>query len=344
MAIPAGVGLLYPCNCVLETKPPIAWLNSYKQVLVAIIGCRTLLRESTKDPTRCKELILGWADFVRIINASSHGIGRDVMGKTSECIPAVFCWEWPPDVTENVSLFSNPTDNITNSDLEMTGVLILWLVMEAVCQPLQEKRVALFSNNLPAVGWTKRLAYHKSLFAEHFVQALAYRIKANKICPLTTLHIKGKLNSISDVPSRSFSSTPAWHCTSVKSFLTLFTLLFPLRLQYSWTGFQLNSKVVVHVMFTLWTQHSDLEGWRRLPKIGSHVGTIGAPTSNLWEWTHVYRLPPLDYAAGASWDMQHASGLDTLVKESKSKLAQSLAQSQPLARRLSWTQISTQPN
>ena len=37
----------------------------------------------------------------------------------------------------------------------MAGVLILWLVMKAVCQPLQEKRVALFSDNSPAVGWTK---------------------------------------------------------------------------------------------------------------------------------------------------------------------------------------------
>jgi hypothetical protein len=70
-------------------------------------------------------------------------------------------------VTASVRSFSNPTGTITNSDLEMAGVLILWLVMEAVCQPLQEKRVALFSDNSPAVGWTKRLASRKSLVAEH---------------------------------------------------------------------------------------------------------------------------------------------------------------------------------
>ena len=95
---------------------------------------------------------MGWPDIVGIINALNHGIGGVVMGKTSECIPTVFCWEWPQDVTDNVRLFSNPTGTITNSDLEMAGVLILWLVMEAVCQPLQKKWVALFSDNLPAVG------------------------------------------------------------------------------------------------------------------------------------------------------------------------------------------------
>jgi hypothetical protein len=130
----------------------------------------------------------------------------------------------------------------------MAGVLILWLVMEAVCQPLQEKRVAIFSDNSPAVGWTKRLASQKSLVAEHFVQALALRIKTNKTCPLTTLHIEGKRNSISNVPSRSFGSTPAWHCTLDKSFLTLFNSLFPLPSQNSWTGFRLNSKVVMRVI------------------------------------------------------------------------------------------------
>ena len=237
---------------------------------------------------------MGWPDFIGIVDASSHGVGRVVMGETLQCISTVFCWEWPQDVTANVWSFSNLMGTITNSDLEMTGVLILWLVMEVVCQPLQGKQVALFSDNSPAVGWTKCLASRKSLVAKHFVQALALQIKTNKTCPLTTLHIEGKLNLISDVPSRSFGSTPAWHCTSDKSFLTLFNSLSPLLLQSSWAGFRLNSKVVMHMISTLWTQHFDLEGWRRLPKIRSHVGTTGARTSNLWEWTHIYILPPLD--------------------------------------------------
>ena len=142
-AIPAGVGLLSPCNRVLATKPPIVWLNSQKQVLAAIIGCQTLLWESTKDPTRCMELVSGWPDFIRIVDASSHGVGGVVMGQTLQCIRKVFHWEWPQDVTANICLFSNPMGTITNSNLEMAGVLILWLVMEAMCQPLQEAGCAL---------------------------------------------------------------------------------------------------------------------------------------------------------------------------------------------------------
>ncbi len=101
--------------------------------------------------------------------------------------------------------------------------------------------------------------------------------------------------------------------------------------------------MVMRVISTLQMQHSDLEEWRRLVKIGNHVGTIGTPTSNLWEWTHICRLLPLDTATGASWDLLRKSDLDTLVEDSKFKLAQSLVQSQPLARRLRWTQTPTLP-
>jgi hypothetical protein len=62
----------------------------HKQVLAAIKGCRTLLRESTKDPTQCKELVSGWPDFVGIVDASSHGVGGVVIGELSKCIPMVF--------------------------------------------------------------------------------------------------------------------------------------------------------------------------------------------------------------------------------------------------------------
>jgi hypothetical protein len=58
-AIPAGVGLLPPCNRILATKPKVVWLDRNKQVFVSIKGCPTLLRESTKRiPTGAESLSL----------------------------------------------------------------------------------------------------------------------------------------------------------------------------------------------------------------------------------------------------------------------------------------------
>ncbi len=73
--------------------------------------------------------------------------------------------------------------------------------MEGVCGPLQEKHVAMFGDNSPSIGWVKRLTSKRSLVAELLIQALVLRLKIQRACPLATIHIEGKQNAISDVPS-----------------------------------------------------------------------------------------------------------------------------------------------
>jgi hypothetical protein len=50
-AIPAGRGLLTPCNKILQAKPPMVYLQRNSTLRAAIMGCRTLLRESSDAPT-----------------------------------------------------------------------------------------------------------------------------------------------------------------------------------------------------------------------------------------------------------------------------------------------------
>jgi len=90
----------------------------------------------------------------------------------------------------------------------MAGLLLLWLVMESVCGSFREKRVALFSDNSPTVGWVRRLATQGSMVSAHLIRALALRLNLNRTCPITPLHIVGEKNSMIDVPSSSFGSKP----------------------------------------------------------------------------------------------------------------------------------------
>jgi len=50
-AIPAGRGLFTPCNRILQLKPPLVYLQLNLVLRAAIMGCRTLLRESSDSPT-----------------------------------------------------------------------------------------------------------------------------------------------------------------------------------------------------------------------------------------------------------------------------------------------------
>ncbi len=91
-----------------------------------------MLRESSDSPTQCRKLVGGWPDCIGVCDALSHGVGGIVFGKNEACIPTVFRWEWSQDVK---TLYLSK--KITNSDLEMTGLLFLWLVMESVCGNLR---------------------------------------------------------------------------------------------------------------------------------------------------------------------------------------------------------------
>jgi hypothetical protein len=134
-----------------------------------------------------------------------------ILGELSACRPTVFRLQWPPDITESIISDKNKGRTLTNSDLEMAGLLLLWLMIKHACSCLVEKRVALFSNNSPTVSWVQHMACRSSLIAEQLIRVLALRINSQRSCPLTTLHIVGDQNTMTDIPSRLFGSKPKWH-------------------------------------------------------------------------------------------------------------------------------------
>ena len=65
----------------------------------------------------------------------------------------MFSLSWTEDIKELLH-----KGKIKNSDLEMTGLLMLWLVMEEVYPNLRAAYVAFFNDNSPTIGWVKDLA------------------------------------------------------------------------------------------------------------------------------------------------------------------------------------------
>ena len=123
------------------------------------------------------------------MDASSHGIGGAVFGETLACAPTVFPWEWPDDIQQDIVSFTNPSGCLTNSDLKMTGLVILWLVIEGECYNLRERHITLISNTSHTVGWVQQLASKRSIVAKNLIQALALHLKMTHACPLTPMHI-----------------------------------------------------------------------------------------------------------------------------------------------------------
>ena len=129
------------------------------------------------------------------------------MGEVKSFIPTVFRLALPNYMKE---LFLKV--NITNSYLEMAGLLMLWLVIEEVCPKLRAAYVAFFRDSSHTIGWVKLFAERVSLVAMQLVRALTLQFKNAGASPLTPLHISGEENAMTDIPSRSFGSNLAWFC------------------------------------------------------------------------------------------------------------------------------------
>ena len=338
ISIPGGKGLLSPCNSIIRKEPPVVFFHKNPILKQAIGDCRTILHDSTLAPTKCKELVSGWPDYVGIKDASGHGVGGVIVGEDKSCIPTVFRFEWPDDIKAEINSKSNPSGKLTNSDLECAGLLMLWLVMEDVCNITKGDRVALFSDNQPTVSWVKRMASKSSVVAGQLIRALALRLKISGASPLTPLHIRGVENAITDIPSRSFGKPKKWHCPTDNDLLTLFSDTFPLPNQQCWTVYRVSSAISTKILSVLRMKLISLDVWRQLPSRGKHTGDVGAVTSHLWEWTLIYREQHSKNESGHSQDSQPSSERDiSIADRTKSELQQSVALLRPLERRVPWT-------
>ena len=128
-ALPGGRGLLSPCNRLLQKCPPVVYFHCNESLHAAISNCQTILRESTSHPMWCRELVAGWPDFIGVVNASSHGVGGVILGELSGLPPTVFRLQWPTSIANELVSSDNITGSISNSDLEMAGLLLLWLCL-----------------------------------------------------------------------------------------------------------------------------------------------------------------------------------------------------------------------
>ena len=343
LTVPAGKGLLSAFYMVLAKQPKVVYLHKNTNLRNAVMDCRTFLRETISSPTKCRNLITGWPDYIGITDASGHGLGGVIVGENKTAPPTVFRLQWPPDITASIVSDDNPCGTITNSDLEMAGLLMLWLVMEEVCE-VRDAHVALFSDNSPTVHWVQRLAAKHSEIAMQLVRALALRLQLAQASPLTPLHIAGVNNTLTDIPSRSFGSEPKWLCKTDHDLLTLFNTTFPLPQQASWTVYQLSSEIATKVISILRMKAFTADEWRRLPRKGKFYGTVGSPTSSLWEWTHTFDNRPMTTKFVPCLDLQPECEQESTADNAKLELERSIAHSRPLARRLPWPQDETLPN
>jgi hypothetical protein len=152
------------------------------------------------------------------------------------------------------------------------------MTMEDICGPLDDKRLTMFNDDSPTIGWATKIASKRSLVAEHLVQALALCVNQKKHAHLQQSILPGSATPSPIYPHDPLGAT----CDTDNELLTLFNSTFPLPSQQTWTVFHLNYRAVRCVISALWMQPFVLDDWRQLLSPGKLVGDIGAPTLHIF--------------------------------------------------------------
>jgi hypothetical protein len=138
-------------------------LSRTGKVQHTLIEIAALIRDLSHHPTHVSELVQGSLAHTGYCNASAFGAGGVWFGGKKDMDPIVWLVEWPPDTTNNVVSDKNPSGTITNSDLEMVGVLLHEAVLKAHLDPaMQGAQIAIGCDNSPAVAWTTRMTSRSS--------------------------------------------------------------------------------------------------------------------------------------------------------------------------------------
>jgi hypothetical protein len=182
-------------------------------------------------------------------------------------IPIVWFLEWPQEIRDQFCSSSNKSGKLTISDLELTGILLYWLVLEQAVDTntLKHTSIAIWCDNLPAVTWTYKFRTSTSPIAARILRALAVRLHKNQTALLSVEHISGIFKNMADVASQK-------HNTNRKHFLTNFSTCFPPRQDACWMLFQFTDKITSKIYSKLLSQQSTLESWRRLSTKGHAFG------------------------------------------------------------------------
>jgi hypothetical protein len=263
--LPAAKSFFTPLYNALRGLPQKIGLGQNSEVRLALLDAAALIRDMARRPTHVAELNQMELEYIGYCDASAFGAGGVWFGGTTPLAPSVWRVQWPADITAQVVSFANPTGKLTNSDLELAGVVLQESALEVQVGSLARAHLGIGCDNSPAVAWTTRMATRShSPIAHRLLRGLAMRQRTVQSAPPSVFHVAGIRNTLADVPSRKIegvppmSTVPGSPCPS--EFLTHFDRLYPLQTR-SWTLVQPPSEIWSLVIETLRGQRFPLRRW-----------------------------------------------------------------------------------
>lgn len=325
LVMPSSRALFTPLYKAMKDDPQYVFLPTGSDVRQALRDFIALTLDAARRPTSVHEIIANEDNFIGCCDASAFAAGGVWFGGTTAMPPTVWRVVWPKDISEQVVSDSNPTGTLTNSDLELAGILIHNLVLETIVDTRHQKSVT-FCDNTPSVAWaTKLTSQAGSNVSYHLLRALAMRQRTTESVLPEVLSIEGDRNKPADIASRQcpggLSAPMNLPSTGLPApcdvdFLAYFNSRFPLPQRSFWRLAHPNSAMLSKVIWTLRHKRLQLRQWTTMP--GQPAGPGGSNTPPLPARTPTWLATPPLSCESCSWPLP--PGFEPEFSAGKSKL------------------------
>jgi hypothetical protein len=292
--LPSARAFFTPLNNALKGIPKYIGMSCHGEVRHALLNMGHALRNLASWPTHVSKLVQSdHPDYIGYCDASGFGAGGVWFGGQQKLAPIVWRIQWPKDITVALVSDKNPTGTITNSDLEMAGVLLHEVVLEThLGNAIKAAHLVIGCDNSPAVSWTTRMATRSATpIAYRLLRGLAMRQQVTRSAPPLIYHVAGINNILADVVSRPVHGVASHfhlmetlpHTMCPETFLTIFNADYPLPQKRPWRSVQPNFSLWSNVIATLRGQRLNLRQWTE--KLDAPPGPTGPVMPNNAELT-----------------------------------------------------------
>ena len=133
----------------------------------------TLVQHLGAHPTPVQFLVSEYPNYIQYTNACKFGAGGIITPGLDSIEYWVWQFEWPKDTQDEMITKADPTGNLTINDLELTGLVLGWLVLKNVCaNNLLYKQIGSFCDNPSAISWTYKGSTSTSIAAARLLRLL----------------------------------------------------------------------------------------------------------------------------------------------------------------------------
>ena len=339
--LPAAKGFFTPVNSAMQGSPKMIGLGKDSELRTALEDIILLLKILSSRPTHVNELVPSMPHFAGYHDAAAEGAGGVWFLLVEPMQPCVWQNKFPTNITSDVISDDNPNRSFTNSDLELAAeVLAVGVILDrGPC--VKHAPIGTLCDNTPTVSWVKKMASKaKTPTAGRLLRGLAYMLHCQHTRRLTTVHVLGTDNVMTDIalrPSKAMSIFCESSVLSDTGFCSAFDSAFPLPDDQPWALAFTPPWVKSNVFETLHGKRLKLPRW--MGPNATAGGKRGQSTTT--DFTGLPDRPTSQQTQTDSLRLLLLCGKEGTALDIKSRFSRSKGLSGTLHKSMFWTDIQT---